>query len=296
MNEALLDLELMMQWCNSTHKLLVRSEATAWIWRQLVPQEALSHQFLLWELLSLSALDLSRSKDDKQRSTYLNAATYYQTRALSSFRPVLHEVNASNAKAVFAFASIVAVYGFGSSDELDMTDPIRDLQNALMLIRGVHEVVNCALPTLRESDFGALLQLKITCDKMPADAKAALRRLHTLNDSRQAETDSHEAYRKAIDMLEEAIGMYHSGETSMTPCGKWAISLPLLFLDYLQQRQPFALIVLAHYCVLFHYLRQYWCLAPWATRVSKTIWNTLDENGRESIRWPMEEIFPGGGF
>jgi Fungal specific transcription factor domain len=289
--ESVCDLELMMRWCNSTHEIFARNEATAWIWRQLVPQEALSHQFLLWGILSISALDLSRSKNDEHRSIYLNAATSYQTRALTVFRQVLQEVNASNAKAVFAFASIVAVYGFGSCDGIDMTDPIQDLYQVIMLIRGVHQVVICVASTLLDSEFAPLLQMDDDYEEIPPDAAAALTHLHALNDSIHNGTETHEAHRKAIQSLGSMISSLRSRLSPMTVCGKWAIKLLPLFLDCLQERQPLALIILTHYCVLFNYLRRCWCLAPWARAVSQAVWDILDEEGRNSLRWPMGQIF-----
>ncbi|CRG83389.1 putative transcriptional regulatory protein YLL054C [Talaromyces islandicus] len=291
MEDTVLNLELMMHWCNHTHKTPARNEATAWIWRQLVPQEAFSHQFLLWAMLALSALDLARSKQDGHRSMYLNTAALYQTRALTLFRQVLQDVNPSNAKAIFAFSAIVAVYAFGSCDGPNMSDPIQDINHVLMLVRGTSQVIACVSPTLLDNEFAPLLQVDEDQREITPDVAAALTHLHTLNDSIQNGIETHIAYREAIQRLGEMIATFHSGKISMTLCGKWAIKLSPLFLDCLQERQPLALIVLAHYCVLLHYLRRYWCLAPWPTRVFQAVWDTLDEKGQESLRWPMEQIF-----
>lgn len=53
------DLELMMQWCNSTYQVLTRNERTDPIWRLHVPEEALSHPFLMHRILALSALHIA---------------------------------------------------------------------------------------------------------------------------------------------------------------------------------------------------------------------------------------------
>ncbi|GAB1196158.1 hypothetical protein APSETT444_005425 [Aspergillus pseudonomiae] len=50
------DLELMMQGCNSTYQVLTRNERTDPVWRLHVPEEALSHPFLMHRILALSAL------------------------------------------------------------------------------------------------------------------------------------------------------------------------------------------------------------------------------------------------
>jgi hypothetical protein len=295
MDVNVVDLELMMHWCNSAHEVLARNEATAWIWRQLVPQEAFSHRFLLWGILSVAALHLSCFKAKEHQSIYLKKAAFHQSRALTLFRETLESVGSWNGKAVFAFSSLVAVYAFGSLYNQEMSDPIQDIYQILVLIRGTNQIVARVSQTLRESDFAPLLQLDEYSNDIPADTKAAVARLHALNNSLQEGPESHKAYRDAIDDLEEMFVLFYGGATSMTPSGKWAIRLSPLYLGYLQERRSFSLVVLAHYCVLLHCLRQHWCIAPWATRVSKAIWNVLDIRGRESIQWAMDRIFEQSG-
>lgn len=55
------DLELIMQWCNSTRHALSRKEHTDTIWCNIVPKEALSYPFSMHSILTLSALHLSRT-------------------------------------------------------------------------------------------------------------------------------------------------------------------------------------------------------------------------------------------
>uniref|UniRef100_A0A093VUG4 Sterol uptake control protein 2 n=1 Tax=Talaromyces marneffei PM1 TaxID=1077442 RepID=A0A093VUG4_TALMA len=290
------DLELMMHWCNSAYVVLARNEATAWVWRQLVPQEAFSHRFLLWGILSVAALHLSYFRPAEHQSIYLKKAAFHQNRALTLFRESLESVGSWNGKAVFAFSSLVAVYAFGSLHNQEMSDPIQDIYQILVLIRGTNQIVARVSQTLLESDFAPLLQVNEYRNEIPADTKAAIARLHALNDSLQEGPESHKAHRGAIDDLEEMFVLFHGGATSMTPSGKWAIRLSPLYLEYLQERRSFSLVILAHYCVLLHCLRRHWCIAPWPTRVAKAIWNMLDLQHRESIQWAMDRIFDGSGL
>ncbi|EED19544.1 conserved hypothetical protein [Talaromyces stipitatus ATCC 10500] len=284
------ELELMMHWCNSAYKLLTRNETTAQIWRELVPQEAFSHRFLLWGILSVSALHLSCFKAKEHQSMYLKHAAFHQTRGLTLFREALQAVGPWNAKAMFAFASLVTVYAFGSSYSQESADPIQDLYQVLVLIRGTSEIVSRFSQTLLESDFAPLLRVSEQRNEISADTKAALTRLRTLNSSLQEGPESHKVHRKAIEDLEEMFSMSTAGVASITASGRWAVRLPPLFLEYLQERRNLTLVILAHYCVLLHHLRQHWCIAPWAARVSEAIWNVLDDRGRESIQWAMDQI------
>ena len=72
------DLELMVQWCKSSYQVLSRDEKTDYIWRYLVPEEAVAHPFLMHGILAVSAIHLSRIKDDHRRSIYTNLAVAHQ--------------------------------------------------------------------------------------------------------------------------------------------------------------------------------------------------------------------------
>jgi hypothetical protein len=58
----------------------------------------------------------------------------------------------------------------------------------------------------------------------------------------------------------------------------------------LRQREPLALVMLAHYGVLLQYLKHRWCFDEWCVRVSKAVWTILDDQWRPLIHWAMREI------
>jgi hypothetical protein len=109
-----------MQWCNSTYQVLTRNERTDPVWRLRVPEEALSHPFLMHGILALSAVHIARTRDDHRRPTYLNTAVAHQNQALTSFRGLLNDINDSNTKAMFALSSVVVVYAFGFPHSPDL--------------------------------------------------------------------------------------------------------------------------------------------------------------------------------
>lgn len=128
------DLELMMQWCNSTYQDLSRNEKTDTIWQCLVPEEALEHPFLMHGILALSALHLARTRNDHRRPMYSNIAIAHQNQALALFRDLLGNINASNAKAMFAFASIVVLYTFGFPHESNSSDSWTSIDDLYQVI------------------------------------------------------------------------------------------------------------------------------------------------------------------
>ncbi|KAJ5951716.1 uncharacterized protein N7479_010129 [Penicillium vulpinum] len=292
------DLELMIQWCNATFHTLSRNETTDPIWRNIVPEEALSHPFLMHGILALSSLHLARTGPElTRRASYLNRAVAHQNQALALFRELLGDVKESNAKAMFAFAGIVVIYTFAFPHTPDAQDPwscVDDLYQVLVLTRGVQQVIYAPrnfTSFLHDSSFGPILQIEEVHGPLPEDATDMLKQLREANEVCGSRDANHElrVYEAAIANLEEMLGWCYSGMRASTIAGRWAIRLQPRFMELLRERDPLALVMLAHYGVLLHYLKHRWCFDEWCVRVSKAVWAILDDQWRPLVQWAMKE-------
>ena len=285
-----------MNWCNSTYHTLSRNERTDRVWRSAVPEEGLSHPFLMHGILALSSLHLARTgPEPSRRPAYLNRAVTHQNQALALFRELLGDINETNAKAMFAFASIVVVYTFGFPHTPDVQVPwtcVDDFHQVLVLTRGIQQVIRAPAEFLANSDFAPILQVDEVHAPLPDDAKATIRRLHETNEACAARNPSHErdVYKATINEMEEMLSWFHGGMTTSSIAGRWAIRQPPRFLELLRERDPLALIMLVHYGVLLQYLKHLWCFANWGERVAKAVWVVLDDQWRPLMHWAMREI------
>lgn len=293
------DLELMIQWCTTTFQTLSRNERTDPIWRNIVPEEALSHPFLMHGILALSSLHLARTgPEPSRRGSYLNRAVAHQNQALALFREMLGDVNESNAKAMFAFAGIVVIYTFAFPHTPGAQDPwdcIDDLYQVLVLTRGIQQVIHAPrdfTSFLLDSAFGPILQVEQTQGPMPEDTIAMLKQLREANEVCGTRDPNHElqVYEASIANLEEMLSWCYSGMRANTIAGRWAIRLDPRFMELLRERDPLALVMLAQYGVLLQYLKHRWCFDEWCVRVSKAVWAILDDEWRPLTQWAMKEI------
>lgn len=116
-------------------------------WQTYVPEMARSHEFLVNCVLSVASLHLSRLHDSKDEKTRMNAiAASRMNKALAHYRPELSNVTQQNATALFASATLTAVYLFRTA-ALDIEDlrssippgtttPSQDL---------INKILSCAL-------------------------------------------------------------------------------------------------------------------------------------------------------
>ncbi|KAJ5621951.1 hypothetical protein N7528_005183, partial [Penicillium herquei] len=290
------DLELMMQWCNSTYLTLSRNELTDPIWRSAVPEEALSHPFLMHGILALAALHLARmGPDPSRRAAHLNRAVAHQNQALALFRELLGDIQESNAKAMFAFSSIVVVYTFGFPHSPDVQDPwtcVDDFHQVLVLTRGVQQVIKLPTSHLGSGSFAPIFQVDKARAPLPEETQAIIHQLQEANESCGIRDSAHETdiYAKTIENMADMLSWTYAGMTASAVAGRWAIALPSRYLELLREREPFSLVMLAHYGVLLQYLKHRWCFDGWCVRVAKAVWAILDDQWRPLIHWAMREI------
>lgn len=298
----LCDLELMLHWVNATHTLLSRNQNTEDIWRTYVPQEGLSHPFLMYGILALSAVHIARTRapravgDNPQNGRdYLQVAVSHQNQALALFREQLSDINSTNGKAMFAFASITVLYAFGfpRTPEPGST-AVGDLVQTFVLVRGVQQVLNQAMSIVFEDRLWAPIREVNEYDPaLPGEAQAAIDQLHKANEAcTRQDPILHDSilYQEAIEHLADLTAAINAGLGFALAC-RWATKLQPAFVDRIRDRRPLALAILAHWCALLIRLHDVWFGVEWGTRVAQEIWYLLDDNWRPLIHGCMEEIF-----
>lgn len=293
------DLELMLQWVNGTYGLFTRSQHTKPIWRTYVPEEAISHPFLMHGILALSALHIACLRDPRTLADagrdYLQIAISHQDRALALFREQLGDINYSNGKAMFAFASITVLYAFGfpRTPEPGST-AVGDLLQAFVLTRGVQHILNQAMDTIFEDRIWAPLRdLNDYEPTLPFEAQVAIDRLNKANEScARQDPIFHDSflYEKTINNLADLMAAVYAGLGFALAC-RWVIRLEPAFMDRIRDRRPLALAILGHFCALFPRFQDVWFGIEWGTRVVREIWYALDEYWKPLVHGCMVEVF-----
>ncbi|PYH64084.1 uncharacterized protein BO88DRAFT_351833 [Aspergillus vadensis CBS 113365] len=291
------DLELMMQWCNSTHKSVSRGEHTDHIWRFRASEEAITHPFLMHGLLALSSLHIARTRHDtQQRPIYLSTAVAHQAQALALFRERLSDINSANARAMFAFASVVVYYTFGLPHAPESSDPwanVDDLLQIFTLARGVQQILKQATSVIKNDEWSIIFKVEDLNEDYLRDAQSSLERLYEVNNACGAQDDTHDtaAYENALDRLAEMLAEARTGMPSVSTSSRWAIRQLPEFMELLRERKPLALVILAYHCVVFHNLRDAWYMGDRGSRVARALWELLDDEWRPLIESHMLEIF-----
>ncbi|KAB8262166.1 hypothetical protein BDV32DRAFT_120648 [Aspergillus pseudonomiae] len=287
-------LKLIVQWQRDTCRVLARNEKTKHVWGVLLVDEALNTPFLMHGILAVSALHLSLSEDEPQKSFWLGLATAHKSQALPQFLENLHSVDAANAKAMMGLSGLVVAFAFGSAltGVSDADKPCLDtLHNVFVLCRGVQQIINVA-STLRHTNFAPLFDPTPPQVAYPDRAKESLDRLEQLNTA-HGTGRGHDtaAYARAIQELRGLSVHTFAQPTCMMLAAGWAIRATPEYLQYVQRHEPFALVVHAHYCTFLHIARENCFLQSWGSCVLREIYHLLDSTWRPHISWPINEVF-----
>ncbi|KAL5044854.1 hypothetical protein BDW71DRAFT_185460 [Aspergillus fruticulosus] len=290
-------LRLLVNWQHETCQFFSRDTETRVVWQINLVDEALKSPPLMHGILAVSALHLALSDSGQEQTSWLSLATAHKGQALQSLREGLNNVTPDNARSMMGLSALVVAYAFGSAltgtDGSDSDKPsLSALNNVFVLCRGVQQITSAAYAVLRRSNFAPLFSPGDRSIAIPDHVKESLDYLDHLN-TKCLYAGDHDAatYTRVIDALRVLSGHTFSQPNSMTLPAGWAIRVSPEYLEYLQAKHPFALVVHAHYCALLHLARGNCFLQSWGRSVLEDILELLDEDWKAYIKWPITEVF-----
>lgn len=285
----------------------------------MVPREALSYPFLMHSILAASALHILRTKSSlEDRASYLTAAAEHQNQALGDFRTLVGDINESNCKAVFAGSSLVVLLAFGSpnryaaegesgglgkegigtpnyqEDDYEVIyAPVDDLRQIIVLCKGLFQVLDTMWVWLRNSEMGPIVDVeKSDGSVLDGEEHDTIQQLTKLIEDCNVQglisQEDKTAYLSATEALRDALSELSSEHGSYASI-RWALRVPARYMELLAVFKPLALVILAHYSVILHYLPQWWH-DGWSVRVLRAIHSILDPEWRDAISWPTKKI------
>ncbi|EMT61114.1 Sterol uptake control protein 2 [Fusarium odoratissimum] len=190
---------------------------------------ALKTPYLMNQLLALSAMHL-KTIDKHTAQSYMNTATHLRNRALRGFNKCLDDTSESNSTAQFFFASLLALHYLAET-----------------------------VAGLADQDFAMTLDCMVNYFRLHRGARVMV--LASMLETSELNEES----RKACEEAREALGFVVrriQGPNSWGVHGlmAWSNLIPWRFLTLLEKQIPEALVILAHYAVLLHRFRAFWCL------------------------------------
>ncbi|OBR06943.1 Fungal Zn binuclear cluster domain-containing protein [Colletotrichum higginsianum IMI 349063] len=307
------DLELMHHYTSVSYRTFSHSSEAQKALQYDVPREALSYPFLLHQLLAFSAYHLAYLQPDC-RHAYLMQAAQHQNDAINGMRgTLLGTISPINCHALFAssiFLTLSAFATYPSYEKYNPTfSPVESMLDIFTLSDGMSAILRSSDDDIRKGPLREIF-VRSPGDTTPTNVEPSLQPLFDrlprlsarLSDmlGATAGTGGREGkytITSSIIALSESVAKVSTINIMSAPAEfravfMWPVLLSTDYMDMLRLRQPAALVVLAHYCVIIHLAEPFcWFLTGWTRALLSVISEQLTGTPwEELVMWPIEIV------
>ncbi|KAL8805382.1 MAG: hypothetical protein Q9223_005265 [Gallowayella weberi] len=266
------------------------------MWKTTAIKIALSHPFLLNEVLAIAALHLVASRSGRH-DFWQTRAMELQSHALNGFNSIEKEVDETTCVPILLFSALLGTHLLGDRSRTQHltshSEFLDHVVNCVGLMRSVRSLVLAQwTPTLRDSPIGALM---VSRNPQPPyhNVPHECRELTAMVRQSDLGVSSIEAYEAAIDRLfwlfdlTDVPSKIHDTPRSVFA---WPVQLRDEYMSLLVRRQPEALIILAYYGVVLHFYRKAWCIGNSGASLIRAIEGQVGKYWSRWLQWPMQRI------
>ncbi|KIW71378.1 hypothetical protein PV04_03554 [Phialophora macrospora] len=290
-------LEFLHQFVTSTYRTFNDDHEIQNVWKTSIVRMALSHPYLMYELLAISALHLAYCRPESS-PWYYPRSTELQTQALNSFNSIQQEVDASNCAPVLMFASLLAVHVLADPSRTvgpDSNHYLDHVIHCIMLMRNVQKlVIQDWYEYLKDSELKPIFG--ITQPEKPYRIPQPCLNLAQLPEGSDLGEHAKEAYNSAIERLHWLYAVSNVPNETYTTVRwllAWPIQLTGAYQDQLNQRRPEALVILAYFGVMLHLYKGCWVVGDSGKFLIRAISAHLGPHWRKWMEWPLSYLVDG---
>ena len=293
------NLELLHHFTTATYATLSTDDGIRELWRMTVPRIAFSYGYVMHALLAMSARHLSFLKPS-DKSYEVVAAGHYD-KALSLLRAAFPALDPDQATALFAASSLVAIHVYACPPAVENT--LLKAPSWIPMMRGIWAVPQCR-EWVKKGELGQILGKKPVDNSryagedivFPSSLSAMLQRgaPGQLDPEELEDDEVLGIYRNALQALKESWDRSWLTEYRMAEAFFWPVHMVQgKFLDFLEERRPRALVLLAHHCALMESVDdQYWWVKGRGVDEIARIDGILEEKWKPWLDWPKRRSIP----
>ncbi|KAK7192542.1 hypothetical protein DPSP01_006484 [Paraphaeosphaeria sporulosa] len=302
------DLFLMSHFTSATSYTLSHREADQHMWRVVIPEMAIPQPFLMHGLLAVSAMHLSYLRQN-ERTKYEMQSSYHQALATSQLRSVLTNITSENCSAAFALCALLTLISMiyiarrtDAERERSGTGFIDDIVHHFMLTRGIGGVLADHWVTILSGPLRILSTDKLedpdtyTLSPQIDQQFLALRErlIPSLGSTDPAALQTCLDALAGLELVYKHCYFLHPhlprAKLEIGVALRWMSLVPAEYMALLKQRNTMALILLAHFIVLFANFGDEWFLQGWCEQAMKSIETIVSEQGYAGLKWPLEQL------
>ena len=277
-----------------------QSEDVKAIWSVHVPQLAMKHENLLYTIFAGSALHLLRSSpNDSELSA---ARQSYLGMALREQRNAVSKLNSENADAL-CFSSVMILIDTFATLHGRVLEPYSPPMEWLEMGRGAGAVFSIVLKSVPDNKTAKIMVLVNaspsfdTGDELHAEENRKSF-IGLLNQNLQASQDpteildveTREVYADTLSIIGSIERAVNNNEPIFGVARRlltFVFFISKRFVEFVEQRRPRALVILAHYFAFAAQYKSVWWIGDSAEREIRAIQTVLPREWQEYMHWPL---------
>lgn len=307
---TMLDLEILHWWTTRCVESFIDFEACISLFRIQIVELGFVHPFLMHEILSVSALHLSKIVPHKA-AIYKHACDSHLATALALFQPEIANISVSNCDACFAFSTLVFTHAFASQETTKPSTlffmPTRPIEEVDMvnvpvqwvkLHRGSLSVLQKIFPSLKDGLFEPLFApwkamdphreapLPTVEDTHLSALSQAWASTPTLSDQQKDDLEATLISTRRIF----SILAYNPEISKMSAVMSWFSVIKDEFIKMLEEKIPEALLIALYYCVALKRAEHMWWVYEKGENLLRTILEELGPEWERWTQWPTQAV------
>jgi hypothetical protein len=307
------DLSLLHHWTLSTSLSISESDTFDTYWQSMFPQMALDYPHMMHGILSVAALHLAHQHPESAEE-YLVTAAQHHNIALRGFHDTVGRLDDQNSDALFACSNLNVLYVLRNSVErYNVGSPTRNSSDRISqalgaewipMIRGVEAVLASVYERVLQGPLKAMLYVGNWDDIDPGTSSSPeethLRKVSEIWSGGNGDA----VYDGALYFLRKCNAYVR--QFSVPPaCERegreenrrvwsgllfWFHYAPDEYFLRLQQRQPVALVLFAHFGAIFYGARGFWFVGDCGRNIVKVVDELLGDYWNSALEWPKETV------
>ncbi|KAF7194877.1 hypothetical protein HII31_01424 [Pseudocercospora fuligena] len=168
-----------------------------------------------------------------------------------------------------------------------------------ILTKGVANCINLSLEHIQQSPLAEMLK-RTTCPdgttihlpiRVASRLEAIWHMTATYELDEEARVDCHCAFMNVERLYKSMVYFCQRGtEIEISIFSEWQVAVSMGFIKLIQARHTLALVILAYYAASLTAIRTAWYTQNWAEFVLYEISQMLEDEMKQWIQWPMEQI------
>ncbi|KAF2171745.1 hypothetical protein M409DRAFT_17980 [Zasmidium cellare ATCC 36951] len=290
------DLRLLHFWTTNTANT-VQVPAHGDIWQVKMVEMGFRHPFVLHGILAVAAIHRAGIYPAESEELTMQSSSHMDV-AISGLRYQIEHPDPAAATAVFALSGVLVIHSLGMAQIHPPSDPIGDLCHWFRLVKGTQACVAGNWIRLLSSELAPILT-SVDRKKDPGRGVAEVLQIQDLIRQEVPEDDDlHEAYLQAVDELHTVfVNVHHyirqQEISAVNHTLSWVATVRPAFLDLLYNRDQLALVILAHFAVLFRLQENSWWMRGWARWTLDAVQAQLEPRYHEWTAWACRQCEEG---